>query len=207
VRVALTFDAEHPDRPANDAGVPDAALEILRNAALRATFFLQGRWVEAYPATASRIASDGHLVGNHSFFHARMPLLTDEGLRTDVREAEQAIKEIAHADPKPWFRCPFGIGEDDSRVLAALDELGYRNVSWDVWSYDWAYEATPESVEQAVLDGVIEHGDGAVILMHTWSVPMRDSLPRIIARLRALGAELVTVAEVLADEAELPPAN
>jgi len=38
-------------------------------------------------------------------------------------------------------------------------------------------------------------------------VPMRDSLPRIIARLRALGAELVTVAEVLADEAELPPAN
>jgi peptidoglycan/xylan/chitin deacetylase (PgdA/CDA1 family) len=204
VRVALTFDAEHPDRPGNDVGVADATLEILSNEALRATFFLQGRWVEAYPATASRIVSDGHLVGNHSFFHARMPLLTDEGLRTDVRDAEQAIREIALADPKPWFRCPFGIGEDDLRVLGALEELGYRNVSWDVWSYDWDYEATPEAVEQAVLEGVLEHGDSAVVLLHTWSVPMRESLPRIIARLRELGAELVTVAEVLPEEVELP---
>ena len=40
-------------------------------------------------------------------------------------------------DPRPWFRCPFGDGHDDARVLGALEELGYRNVHWHVETEDW----------------------------------------------------------------------
>ena len=64
-------------------------------------------------------------------------LLTDDGLRTDVREAEQAIEAAAGMDPRPWFRCRFGDGHDDARVLGALEELGYRNVHWHVELEDW----------------------------------------------------------------------
>jgi len=78
-RVALTFDAEHPDRP-HRPGVTEEILDVLADRAVSATWFLQGRWVEAFPATARRVASDGHLVGNHSFYHARLPLLTDAGM-------------------------------------------------------------------------------------------------------------------------------
>ena len=55
---------------------------------------------------ARRIADAGHLVGSHSFYHARLPLLSDEGLATDMREAEAAIREHAGVDPRPWFRLP-----------------------------------------------------------------------------------------------------
>ena len=41
-RVALTFDAEHPDRP-TEPGVHAAIVETLARLDLRATFFLQGR--------------------------------------------------------------------------------------------------------------------------------------------------------------------
>jgi len=50
-RVALTFDAEHPDRPARP-GNDERLLDALAAAGVRATFFVQGRWAEAYPAVA-----------------------------------------------------------------------------------------------------------------------------------------------------------
>jgi peptidoglycan/xylan/chitin deacetylase (PgdA/CDA1 family) len=49
VRVALTFDTEFPGRP-TEAGVGDRLLAAL--GAVRATFFLQGRWVRANPELA-----------------------------------------------------------------------------------------------------------------------------------------------------------
>src|SRR5690348_13936977 len=107
MRVALTFDAEHPDRP-HRPGVADEIIAQLAAERVRATFFLQGRWTEAHPATARRIARDGHLVGSHSYFHARMATLSAEGMRRDIGYAEHTIREIAGVDPRPWFRCPFG---------------------------------------------------------------------------------------------------
>ena len=56
MRVALTFDAEHPDRP-HRPGVQEGILDVLRDRSVRATFFLQGRWVEAFPETARRVAA------------------------------------------------------------------------------------------------------------------------------------------------------
>ena len=87
-RVALTFDAEHPDRPTRP-GVAEGLLDLLAAEQIQATFFIQGRWAEAYPTTAARIAADGHLVGNHSHYHARMTLLSESGFDTDVRDAER----------------------------------------------------------------------------------------------------------------------
>src|SRR5712691_2378894 len=93
-RVALTFDAEHPDRPRCRPGVQEENVALISLLGVRATFFLQGRWVEAYPETARRIAADGHRVGNHSHYHARMPLLSDEGIRSDVTDAQEVILRI-----------------------------------------------------------------------------------------------------------------
>ena len=91
-RVALTFDAEHPDRPSAQ-GVAERLLEELDRLEVPATFFVQGRWAEAYPTTARRIAEGGHLVGSHSHYHARMHLLSDAGLREDIADAERHLIE------------------------------------------------------------------------------------------------------------------
>src|SRR4029078_5713398 len=115
--VALTFDAEHPDRPAS-AGTAEAIVTRLAERGGRATFFVQGRWAETYPGTVRRIAADGHLIGSHSHYHARMPLLPDAGIAEDLADAAAAITAASGVDPVPWFRCPFGTGAADPRVLA-----------------------------------------------------------------------------------------
>ena len=196
VRVALTFDAEHPDRPRCPPGVAETVLDTLEREAVRATFFVQSRWAMSQPATARRIADDGHRVANHSTFHARMDLLSDEGIRADVSEAEAAIAEITGADPSPWFRCPFGAGSADPRVLGALDGLGYRNVHWDVEPFDWEPATTPDEIASRTLAGTARHGDGAVVLLHTWPAPTADALPGTIGVLRDAGATFVTVDEL-----------
>jgi peptidoglycan/xylan/chitin deacetylase (PgdA/CDA1 family) len=177
-RVALTFDAEHPDRPTS-AGGTERLLELLDRLAVPASLFVQGRCAEAYPATARRIAQAGHAVGSHSFYHARMPLFSDAGLDVDVGEAERVLREIVGLDPRPWFRCPFGEGDDDVR--------------WDVMAEDWDPRRTPEQVEADVTAGAAAHGDGAVVLLHTWPDRTLAAVPGIVARLRDAGANLVRI--------------
>jgi peptidoglycan/xylan/chitin deacetylase (PgdA/CDA1 family) len=194
-RVALTFDAEHPDRPTAGEGGTQRILDELERAQVRATFFVQARWAMANPNLVRRIA-DGHLIGNHSTYHARMTLLSDDGLLEDVRAAGDKISEIADADPRPWFRCPFGDGHDDARVLSALDELGYRNVHWHVETEDWEPWRTAAEIGNDTVAGAVEHGDGAVVLLHTWPSATADAVPIALEGFERVGASFATVDEL-----------
>jgi peptidoglycan/xylan/chitin deacetylase (PgdA/CDA1 family) len=194
--VALTFDAEHPDRPRCAPGSIERILDALSDASVRATMFVQGRWAEAHPDTARRIATDGHLIGHHSKYHARMPLLHDDGVREDILEGAAAILEATGVDPRPWFRCPFGAGHDDPRILGLLDELGYRQVFYQVVVEDWEPWRTGDDVERDAVRGALDHGDGAVVLLHTWPEPTAEAVPGIIRGLREAGADLVGVDEL-----------
>jgi peptidoglycan/xylan/chitin deacetylase (PgdA/CDA1 family) len=198
VRVALTFDAEHPDRPVGRPSVEEEVLALLRDQGVRATFFLQGRWAQAFPEIAKRIAGDGHVVGSHSHFHARMPLLSDEGLRADIVQAGRAIRDATGADPKPWFRCPWGHGARDPRVGMALRAQRYQHAGWDVVAEDWEPDRSGEQVAGDVLEGVRAQGDGAVVLLHPWTASTLDALPTILGSLRDAGDAVVTI-EQLAD--------
>lgn len=196
LRVALTFDAEHPSRRQCPPGAAEAIIGTVAKAGVPATFFIQGRWATAYPDVARSIARDGHLIGNHSHSHAPMPALSDQGLALDIEEAEKAIREVVAVDPRPWFRCPFGEGADDPRVREALTARGYRNIHWDVSASDWADDRVAGDVENDIVNGTLQHGDTVVVLLHTWPAPTVAALPGILRRLRASGARFVTVAEL-----------
>jgi peptidoglycan/xylan/chitin deacetylase (PgdA/CDA1 family) len=191
--VALTFDAEHPDRPWCPPDNADRILDTLASHEVRATFFVQGRWAKAYPRTARRIAEDGHLVGHHSHYHARLPLMLDDGLRSDVDDGARAIAEHTGVDPRPWFRCPFGAGHDDPRILGVLEDMGYRNVHWDVELADWEPWRTGADIATDAIAGAAAHGDGAVVLLHTWPGGTAEGLDALIAGIRDQGSGFVTV--------------
>jgi peptidoglycan-N-acetylglucosamine deacetylase len=191
-RVALTFDAEHPDRP-HRVGATERVLDRLDAEGITATFFIQGRWAEAFPPLARSVAERGHLIGNHSFYHARMPLLSAAGLASDVRAAERAIVKATGVDPRPWFRCPFGAGWDDPRVLAGLERLGYRDVNWDVDGADWRPSRRGRGMARQMVAETVAHGDGAVLLLHPWTTATSLGLDRLIAGLRDAGATFVRV--------------
>ena len=190
LRVALTFDAEHPDRQHRPLGT-ERVLGTLAATGTTASFFVQGRWAEAYPDLARSIADGGHLVGNHSHYHARMPLLSRAGIAADVRAAERAIRRVTGQDPRPWFRCPFGAGTNDPTVLGTLARLGYRETRWDVDGLDWRSAATGRAVARAAVEGIVAHGDGAVLLLHPWTTATGLALPSIIEEVRARGGAFV----------------
>jgi peptidoglycan/xylan/chitin deacetylase (PgdA/CDA1 family) len=194
-RVALTFDAEHPDRP-NDGQGTDRVLRELASAGVPATFFLQGRWVEAHPDLGRRIAADGHQVGNHSQYHARMNLFSDTGFAADVRAAESVIRRVLGVDPAPWFRLPFGSGADSPRLAGLLDALGYRHVGWDVDVKEWRRRETAARVRDRVVAGAMAHGDGVVVLLHAWPDPVGPALGGAIRALREAEATFVRVRDL-----------
>ena len=196
LRVALTFDAEHPDRPGAAAGTAERIVRELDGAGVRATFFIQSRWAMANPELTQAIAREGHLVGNHSMYHARMSLLSDEGIRTDVSSAAETIVELSGVDPRPWFRCPFGDGRDDGRVTALLEDLGYRNVHWHVELGDWEPDTTAADIARGAVEGSIGHGDGVVVLLHTWPQRTADALPAALRAFNSDGVSFVTIDEL-----------
>lgn len=212
IRVALTFDTEHPDRSACPPGVQEGIVSLLAMHAIKATFFLQGRWVQAYPNLANTIAKGGHLIGNHSFYHCRLPLLSDSGLREDIAAAEEAIVSITGVDPKPWFRCPFGAGANDPRVLGILESMGYKDYEFDVPAVvnehvvvgDWQPDQTGASVAEWVTTGLLARGDGAVVVLHSWPAPTLKALPAIIDGLRRAGAEFVRLDEIMREGIATP---
>jgi peptidoglycan/xylan/chitin deacetylase (PgdA/CDA1 family) len=196
-RVALTFDAEHPDRP----GARSAAglLDELERAQVPATFFLQGRWVEAEPVLARRVRDAGHLIGSHSHYHARMGLFSPAGFRTDVAAAEAVIRRAVRVNPRPWFRFPFGSAATDARRIGLLAELGYRHVGWHVEPREWQTRASVRGVASAVVNGARAYGDGAIVLLHTWPRPVAEALSIAVPALIAAGARFVRL-----DQLDLP---
>ena len=168
-------------------------LETLERLDVRATYFMQGRWVEAYPEMARAVGDAGHQVGNHSFYHARMPLLTEAGFAEDLRAAEAVIQDMVKVDPQPWFRYPFGTGDDDPGLTARLDRLGYRSAGWDVDGQDWDPTRAVDQLVESVVGGVLAAGDSCIVLCHTWPRPTAAAMARIIPRLRDAGVEFVRV--------------
>ena len=195
-RVALTFDVEHPDRP-SVPGVMEGILDVLERAQVPAFCFIQGRWALAYPDVAARIVAAGMGIGSHGHHHVPVPMLSTDGLRREIQEAEDAVRDATGVDPSPWFRCPFGAGQGAARTTAVLAELGYGpSVPWDVDGLDWD-GPTPAELEQRVVDGVASVAADAVVLLHSWPAPTAAALPGIVRRLRASGREFVPLAQVV----------
>src|SRR5207244_10828818 len=102
--IALTFD-DGPNQYTADV------LDALKDAGVKATFFIVGKMAHAHPDVLARIAEDGHLLANHSATH---PLLDqtyvdDPDLLLDqLRDVDNQITPLMPADAKFYFRAPYG---------------------------------------------------------------------------------------------------
>ena len=167
---------------------------------VRATFFVQGRWVEAYPSVGADIATNGHLIGNHSYYHYRMNGFTRRQLIDDLERAEKVIKAETGVDSRPWFRLPFHAGAANRRTQRHLRAAGYIHVSANCDPRDWHPDATGGSVLESVMHEASR--DLLVVDLHSWPVAAADALPRIIEHLQSRGASFVSVDELSREELE-----
>lgn len=152
--VALTFDdGPHPE------GTP-AALAVLRERNVTATFFLVGEQVERHPSIAADIATAGHRIALHGYRHRLQLRFTPRALADDLRRGFHAIAEATGEAPDT-YRPPYGIFSPAG--LAYTRKRGWRPLLWSRWGRDWAARATPESIAATVTDDL---RGGDVLLLH-----------------------------------------
>lgn len=185
--IALTFD----DGP--DERYTPEVLDVLKKHNVKATFFLLGMRVEKFPSVAKRIREEGHIIGNHTYWH---PELTKkaEGIASlvwEVNKTEEMIETVLNVKTN-LFRAPYGAITGE--MIEKLKELGYRGVGWSIDSEDW--KGLPkEKVKHNIMNGL---HPGSIVLMHSaGNVPgTAEALDELIIYLKNDGYSFVTVPDL-----------
>lgn len=186
-RIALTFDAGASAAPCSKI------LDVLAKHSVHATFFLTGKWVEANPELARRIADEGHEIGNHTYSHRRLTKLSDGDITIEVRRTERLVQEQTGRSTKPLLRVPYG--DRNARVLSVLAELGYRSIYWDLDSWDSVKKGITSSEIEERVTGKVRNG--SVVLLHCGSQATANSLDKLFDRLTTSGYQPVKVSELI----------
>ena len=190
-RIALTFD----DGP--DPRFTEDVLNVLNQYNVSGTFFLMGSRAIAYPEIVERINNEGHVIGNHTYFHPNLVKEADiPTLEREVIRTENTLNDIIDYRTS-LFRPPYGFLYNE--LVEKLAEMQYLIIGWSVDSLDWE-EDPPEVIASTVLDNI---HPGAIILMHDgadWDGDRTNTiaaLRQIIPALQKQGYEFVTVPKLL----------
>ncbi len=171
--VALTYD-DGPNPP-----YTNQILDVLRAEHVRATFFVVGRAVHAYPKVARREVDDGNAIGNHTWNHGHLLLYDGTGLRKTLERTDAEIYAATGVHTR-IMRPPFGAR--DWLVLGEVRKLGYTPVMWSVpLANDWEYPPA-----RVIASRVLRYvGDGVDHRPARWKPRHRlQRLARARARLR-----------------------
>lgn len=183
--VALTLD----DGPSERA--PEV-LGLLATAGIPATFYLNGRDLAARPELGRAIVAGGHEMGNHTYNHRRMVLVSSGTVADEVEGTDTEIRAAGYRGDIT-FRPPYG-----KKLWALPNYLADHDrttVTWDVEPEDG--NTTTEDIVNAAVGQV---RPGSIILLHTMyasGAASRAAIVPIAAKLHAQGYRFVTVSELL----------
>jgi peptidoglycan-N-acetylglucosamine deacetylase len=182
--VALTFD----DGPSRARTGP--LLALLDRYDVKATFFMTGTSVEAYPAIAQNVLQHGHLIGNHSYSHQHLIFRSPSFIRTEIDRTDELIAGVGQGEVQ-LFRPPYC-----SKYLLLpmiLKQKGKRLVTGTYdppGQYRSPYDAS--LVARQVVSNI---KPGAIIFLHdgneTYSEAFVESVGMIIEGLKLQGYSFV----------------
>ncbi|SFL75639.1 polysaccharide deacetylase family protein [Salibacterium qingdaonense] len=164
-------------------------LKVLREEKVKATFFLEGRWVRNQPKAAKMIQEEGHEIGSHAYSHPDMAASSEEEIKQELQETDDVLEAVLSEDPV-LFAPPSGSYSD--AVVETADQLGMHTILWTVDTVDWK-DPDPSAMASRTADKV---ENGSLILMHPTSAAS-SGLKEIIEQIRADGIRLDTVSGVL----------
>ena len=183
-QIALTVD----DGP--DPVYTPRILDIFRDHAVKATFFVVGGAAEQYPDLVMRMKKEGHEVGSHSYSHPYFHRLSWTGAVREIRMTRWVLDRILGEKCK-LFRPPHG--KLSLRSLIPAWAAGQQVVMWNVDLKD--YRASAGEVEAQLERTSISSGD--IILYHGVNEASLKALPYVIKAARAKGREAVTISELI----------
>jgi peptidoglycan-N-acetylglucosamine deacetylase len=203
-KIALTFD----DGP--DPATTPAILDVLRRYDIKATFFVVGARAEKHPDLIRRIASEGHTLGNHTYYHRDMTTLTPKEMSQELRDTQTAIDQALgyHRSRITLFRPPCGAPYTaETNRLPAFQEFMEKQkmypVMWNVDSRDWALRGRPDLIVDNIVQGTPQ--DGGVLLLHDTQPQTVEALPKIIHYYQTAHFGFTGVRELLAKKYGVAP--
>jgi peptidoglycan/xylan/chitin deacetylase (PgdA/CDA1 family) len=180
--VTLTFD----NGP--EPGVTEHVLDVLAGRGIPATFFVIGRKLttRSGQALVTRARAEGHVIGNHSFFHLTpFGEATPEAAAHEIGATQELLGDLA---PELLFRPFGGEGRLGPHLLspAARDLLvagRHTCVLWNAVPRDWC---EPEQWPHTALAQIAAHrarGTPTVLVLHDLPVGAMPHLPAFLDRL------------------------
>jgi peptidoglycan/xylan/chitin deacetylase (PgdA/CDA1 family) len=180
--VALTFD----DGPSI---YTDGLLDILQAHHAPATFFVLGRSARVQTRTITRMAQEGHEIGNHSWSHLNLKDLTEEQIQDQVDQTNTLVAEITGTTPR-YLRPPYGTFND--YVVATVQ---MPVILWSLDPLDWK-----DRDADLIVERMREASSGAIILAHDIYTSTVNAMPAVLESLANRGIHFVTVSELMAPE-------
>ncbi len=195
-KVALTFD----DGP--DKRFTPQILDALHEAGVPATFFIIGVNGELHPELLRRELAEGHEIGNHTFTHPNIALISRAQFELELSATERLLAAVIGRQSL-MFRAPFGEDSEPETVdqihqIELASSEGYLLVGMQIDPDDWQRPGVDEIVQRTV--SMAERGEGNVILLHDSGGDRSQTvqaLPLIIEALRSHGFQFVTVSELM----------
>ncbi|MGA8279005.1 MAG: polysaccharide deacetylase family protein [Rhodanobacteraceae bacterium] len=152
--VYLSFD----DGP--DPECTPRLLDLLASHNARASFFLIGERAERYPGLVERLVAEGHLLGNHSYSHARFETLPLATQLDDIARTDRVLCAFDHR-VLHRFRPPYGV-----LPFRLVMHCAWRRRNIAYWSYD-SLDYQDRSAQE--LAGLLRRQPpriGDIVLMH-----------------------------------------
>lgn len=194
-QIALTFD-DGPNEP-----FTSHILDILKQHDIKATFFMVGQNVRRSIEVCRRLLKEGHIIGNHSYFHSRwLAFKGSKEIKRELELTQEVIYQVSGARPN-LFRPPYGI--QSPWLLRAAKDLGLIVVIWDNMTNDWHFGKKAGQIAEAILKkvkagGIIVLHDGRDTQQGYDRVSLLEALPLILTGLKQSGYRCVTIPELLA---------
>jgi peptidoglycan/xylan/chitin deacetylase (PgdA/CDA1 family) len=187
--VAITFD----DGPL--PGKTERILDILQTHRAVAAFFCIGYRVNENADLVARIKDEGHVLGNHSYWHAKtFDLQTSEKIAQELRDTDTAIEKHLGRRPR-FFRPPYGV--TNPMVASAIRKGNYITVGWSLRSFDTMI-SDPSRLLKKIKQS-LKAGD--IILFHDQCESTIEILPALLDHISQVGLKIVRVDELLNEKA------
>ena len=173
--------------------LPDI-LSTLKKHHVKASFFLEGRWVQKNPDLAKMIAEAGHELGNHSYTHPDMSKISSSKIHEEIVKTNDVI-EATTGKQVTLLAPPSGYFNNEVVKIAAQQKL--KTIIWSVDTIDWQ-KPSPDTLLKRVTGKI---HNGALILMHPTEVTT-NSLEHLIIEIKNKGYKIDTVSDMLSEERE-----
>ncbi|KAI8096183.1 uncharacterized protein BX664DRAFT_323313 [Halteromyces radiatus] len=115
----------------------------------KATLFMIGGQVVAFPDLVTRAYKTGHEIAMHTWSHSYLTTETNEQIVAELMWTATAIKEVTGVTPR-FYRPPYG--DIDDRVRSIGHALGFIPVIWNHDTDDWKV-AEDKSFDEHWIDG------------------------------------------------------